>query len=174
MAIDHVVASLLRIPIFAGLTPLQITEVARQGEHCGFRRGEFITRAGTAGDAAYLILSGDAARRPERESRARPELIEPGSLVGELAMLVEHVYGATVVAGGRVCCLKLTRAALHAQMREDPDVAERLARAVRDRLRRISHELHCINQLLMECDPAARAGPLPPLMVPDLRGWAGQ
>jgi hypothetical protein len=32
MAIDRVVAPLLRVPLFAGLKPLQITEIARQAE----------------------------------------------------------------------------------------------------------------------------------------------
>jgi len=131
MAIDNVVASLLRIPMFAGLRPLQITEIARQAEHRRFRCGDVITKAGMTGEGAYLILSGNAERRPEPGSRALPELIEPGSLVGELAMFVEHAYGATVVAGSVVHCIELTRAALHAQMRGDPDLAKHLARTLR-------------------------------------------
>ena len=50
---------------------------------------------------------------------ATPELIAPGSLIGEMAMLVEHDYGSTVVARDRVLCLKLMRAELYAQMQED-------------------------------------------------------
>jgi len=172
MAIDNVVTSLLRVSILAGLTPLQILEVARLAEHCGFRRGQLITRAGVQGDAAYLILSGEAVHRPGPGARTAPERIEPGSLVGELAMLVEHVYGATVVADGRVHCLRLTRAALHAQMREDPDVAERLARAIRDRLTRIARELRSIDQLLLECGGLAPVGMHPRPRLPDMREWA--
>jgi len=35
----------------------------------------------------------------------------PGSLIGEMAMLVEHDYGSTIVARDRVFCLKLLRTA---------------------------------------------------------------
>jgi CRP/FNR family cyclic AMP-dependent transcriptional regulator len=170
MAIDTVVASLLRLPIFAGLKPLQVTEVARRGVHSDFRRGQLITRAGASGDAAYLVLSGDADFMSERG--AHPEPIAPGSLLGELAMLVDHVYGVTAMARGPVHCLKLTRAAMHEQMQEDPDVAKRLARVMRERLTRVAHELREINQLLEECeDPAGYPGARAPLKVPDMRGW---
>jgi CRP-like cAMP-binding protein len=134
MAIDSVAASLLRIPIFAGLKPLQITEIARQAVHCVFRRGDIVIKAGMPGDAAYLVLSGEAERRPAPGSRAAPQPIEPGSLVGELAMLVEHVYGTTVVAAADVHCLKIGRTELHLQMLADPDLAARFARAVKERL----------------------------------------
>ena len=125
MAIDHVVASLSRVPLFAELKPLQISRIARQAERCCFRRGDIITKAGAPGDGAFLILSGEAGAGPAGDRGRHPEPIEPGSLVGELAMFVEHVYGATVVADGRVDCLKLERSMLHEQMRADPDIAER-------------------------------------------------
>ena len=31
-------------------------------------------------------------------------------------MLIEHAYGSNIVARDRACCLKITRAAMHAQM----------------------------------------------------------
>ena len=43
MAIDRLVAPLLRVPLFAGLRPLQITEIARHAERMKFRRGDVIT-----------------------------------------------------------------------------------------------------------------------------------
>ena len=75
-----------------GLRPLQITELARQAERVKFHRGHVITEAGSAGDAAFLIASGAAGRIEPAGSDGEVEPIEPGSLVGEMAMLVEHVY----------------------------------------------------------------------------------
>jgi len=169
MAIDNVVvASLSRMPIFAELRPLQINRIARRAERCWFRGGDVITRAGTPGDGAFLILSGNALARQRQGSRAPPEPIAPGSLVGELAMLVEHTYGATVVADGPVDCLKLARATMHTQMRADPEIAERLARVIRERLRLTASELRKINQFLSESAPLVRVGAAkPPLMLPD-------
>jgi CRP-like cAMP-binding protein len=177
MAIDQIVASLSRVPLFAGLKPRQISEIGRQAERCAFHRGEVITRAGEAGDGAYLILTGEVGRRTGPGDRAPVEPIEPGSLVGELAMLVDHVYGATVVAQGWADCLKLARGTLLDQMRADPDIAERIADVIRGRLTGIAAELKVIDQLLMgsieRCEQAPRALLLaPPAAEPVATGLA--
>src|SRR5262245_12806343 len=115
MAIDRLVAPLLRVPLFAGLRPLQITELARRAERVIFRRGEIIARAGEPADGAYLIVSGSAEHIVRAGNRATSMPVEPGSLVGEMAMLVEHDFRDTVVARDRVLCLKIARAAVRAQ-----------------------------------------------------------
>jgi CRP-like cAMP-binding protein len=146
---DRLVAPLLRLPIFAGLRPLQITEIARNAERVKFRPGETVAAAGTQGDGAYLIVSGAADRVLQAGDATEP--IAPGSLVGEMAMLVEHDYGATVVARERVLCLKITRAALHAQMLDDPDLARHFERHLRDRLAKVAENLREIDDILATC-----------------------
>jgi CRP-like cAMP-binding protein len=144
MAIDKLVAPLLRVPLFAGLKPLQLTEIARQAERISFRPGAKITTTGEPGDGAYLIVAGEAVR----VSGDREQAIEPGSLVGEIAMLTEHIYGATVMARGRVHALKITRSALHEQMRDDPPLAEHFTRLLAERLTQVAAEMHGIDEML--------------------------
>jgi CRP-like cAMP-binding protein len=146
MAIDLVLASLSRVPLFAGLEPAQITEIGRRADRCAFRRGEIIARAGEAGDSAYLILAGEVGCRADDGGPEEP--VEPGSLVGEIAMLVDHVYGVTAVARGWVDCLKLTRDTLNDVMQADPDIAERIAEVIRGRLTFLNEELLAIDRLL--------------------------
>src|SRR5262245_22270524 len=134
MAIDHVIASLSRVPLFAGLMPAQITEIGRMARRCAFSSGEVITRAGEPADGAYLILSGEAGSRAGPAERGAADLVEPGSLVGELAMFIEHSYGTTVVARDWVDCLKLERTTLTEHMRRDPEIADRVADVIRGRL----------------------------------------
>jgi CRP-like cAMP-binding protein len=151
MAIDRVVAALLRVPLFAGLKPLQITEIARQAEKLSFRPNQIITKSGQPGDGAFLIVAGQAACVERLEVLATPEPIAPGSLVGEMAMLVEHEYGSTVVAQERVLCLKITRAALQAQMLDDSSLAEHFRERIAERLRRVREELREIDSALAAC-----------------------
>ena len=146
MAIDTIVASLFRISLFASLTPMQIAEIGRRAPRCAFAGGEAIIRTGEVGDGAYLILSGEAGR--ETGTRGSVEPVPAGSLLGEPAMLIEHVYGATVVAQGWVDCLKLERATLRDQMREDPDIARRIEQVVRGRLTLVAAELQKVDELL--------------------------
>jgi CRP-like cAMP-binding protein len=146
MAIDEVVASLFRIPLFAGLKPMQIAEIGRRAQRCAFGGGEAIIRTGEVGYGAYLILSGEAGRKTGARGSVEP--VPPGTLLGEFAMLIEHVYGATVVAESWVDCLKLERATLRDQMREDPDIAKCIAQEIRARLTLVATELQEIDRLL--------------------------
>ena len=78
----------------------------------------------------------------------RREPIEPGSLIGELAMLIDHVYGATIVAEGRVHCLKILRSALYEQMQADPALADHFSSALVARLTQVALEMRKIDRLL--------------------------
>ena len=151
MAIDRVVAPLLRVPLFAGLKPLQITEISRQAEKLSFRPNQIIAKSGQPGDGAFLIVAGQAACVEGPDVLATPEIIAPGSLIGEMAMLVEHEYGSTVVAQERVLCVKITRATLHAQMLDDPSLAEHFRERIAARLRRVQEELRQIDGALAAC-----------------------
>ncbi len=164
MAIELVLESLCRMPLFAGLTSQQIAEIGRGAQRRAFRQGEVIAEAGAPGDGAYLILSGEAVCTTSPDTRGHTGPVEPGSLVGELAMLVEHDYGTTVVARGWVDCLKLERATLHEQMRADPDIAERIADVIRDRLTLVAAELQIVDRLLNSS--IEQSGEAPPALMP--------
>jgi CRP/FNR family cyclic AMP-dependent transcriptional regulator len=143
---DKVIAPLMRVAAFNGLTPRQFSEIARQAEKLKFVRGEVITTAGTPGDGAFVIASGPAERL---EGSGHPsEFVAPGSLIGEMAMLIEHDYQSTVIARDWVFCLKITRAAMHAQMREDPSLTEHFQRRVTERLLKVAEDLRQIDAML--------------------------
>ena len=72
------------IPLFRGLSKRHLRRVARLAElrqHVGSRP---IVRAGTRGDAFYVILDGSAEVRTADGSM---ESLEPGGYFGELALL---------------------------------------------------------------------------------------
>jgi CRP-like cAMP-binding protein len=165
MAIHLVLESLRRVPLFAGLTPEQIAEVGRGAQRRAFSQGEVIAVAGETADGAYLIMSGEAVSKAGPREPGKP--VEPGSLVGELAMLVDHDYGTTVVAKGWVDCLKLERTTLRDQMQADPDLAERIAEVIRDRVSQVAAELQVVDRLL--ASSIGHCGEeLPALMAPQI------
>jgi CRP/FNR family transcriptional regulator len=147
MMIEKMVAPLQRVAPFQGLKPEQLEEIARNAERVSFRPGDFITRAGEPGRGAYLIVSGVAGHTAGSDS-AVPPLIETGSLISELAMLVEHHYAATITARDRVLCLLITRAALYAQMLRDPPLADHFVHYLTQKLARVAEELRAIDKLL--------------------------
>jgi signal-transduction protein with cAMP-binding, CBS, and nucleotidyltransferase domain len=156
MAIDSPIELLLRLPLFSGLKPLQLSEIARRAEKARFWPGDVLIKAGQPGDGAYLIVSGPAQRvaGPGLAAMAMPEIVMPGSLIGELAMLVEHDYGSTIVARDRVFSLKLIRAEMHAQMRDDVALAEHFHDRMTERLTQTAEELRRIDDALAGRSPA--------------------
>lgn len=140
MAVDALVAPLLRVDLFQGLKPLQLTEIARHAERIMFRAGDKITQAGAAGDAAFLIVGGAA-----EVTGSVNEDIEIGSLIGEMAMLIDHTYGSTIIATSAVRCLKINRDAMHALMIEDRSLAQHLTARISARLQKVARELRGID-----------------------------
>jgi CRP-like cAMP-binding protein len=161
MTTDNLVAPLLRLPIFAGLKPLQLSEIVRNAERLRFWPGDQLTEAGEPADGAYLIVSGPAERvaGPGLPIAVAPgsEALAPGSLIGELAMLVEIDYGSTVVARDRVFCLKLTRPAMHDQMLEDASLAEHFRQKLTERLLQTAADLRRIDQSLVQVRAAQQS-----------------
>jgi CRP-like cAMP-binding protein len=167
MSIQALVAPLLRVALFQGLKPLQITEIARLADRIVFKKGDVITAEGDNSDGAILIVSGDAECVGDQGAT---EPIEPGSLIGEMGMLIEHDFGATVVARGPVRALKITREAMHEQMLADPSLAEHLMQRIASRLVKVADELRRIDSALggysSEADEAAAEGEFVSALAP--------
>lgn len=152
MAMDVLVAPLLNIELFQGLRPLQITEIARCAERIVFRAGQTIVAAGDDGDAAFVIVQGDAVRTVGPSLTGEPEPIALGSIIAEMAMLVETEHTSTIVAVTSVRALKITRASLYEQMLDDAALAEHLVAKISGRLRGLADELRTIDRVLAHQD----------------------
>jgi len=141
MALETNAELLGRVPIFEGLSQAQLAAIANKGKKSYFAEGRVIIAAGEKGDAAYMILTGLASTAPEAESGLEPELLEPGTLVGELAMLVESTHRMTVKAKVRVRALAIPRADLYELMESDPSIAHHFAQKLVDRLQVLAGDL---------------------------------
>lgn len=151
MSISVLARQLMSQELFRGLSPLQLTEIVRQSERVVYRPGQSIVEAGKQGDAAVVIIAGDAVRFREGDGDhggAQAYPLTVGSILSELAMLVDHEHGATVVAHTTVRALRITREALKAQMLEDPRLADHFVDRISARLRQIVEELRQVDQSL--------------------------
>lgn len=162
MAIDSLAQHLLRQPIFQGLRPLFITEIVRRADRAVFRPGDLIMEEDTQAEAAILLVAGDAVRVAGAGPRARTEAIAAGSLLTEMAMLIETSHSATIVARTAVRALLLPRTELHELMAIEPEVADHFVAKIAGRLAEVAAELRAIDGLLarqpLECYGAAPHG----------------
>lgn len=148
MTAQALIAPLKAVALFQGLTPFQISDLARTAERIMFRAGDVIIEEGKEGDGAFLIVAGEVERTHGPGLEGRPEPVELGSLVGELAMIVETEHTSTVVARGPVRALKFSRDMLIERMTADPTIADHLVQKISGRLRDLATELRRLDDCL--------------------------
>lgn len=135
MAIDPLVRPLLNVPLFQGLKPLQLTEIARRADRIVYKPGDVIVTAHGEPDAAVLVVSGEAVRTEGPGLDAgRREAIPTGALISEMTMLIETECTSTVVAQTPVRALRITRSEMLSHMADDPSLAEHFIAKISGRL----------------------------------------
>jgi CRP/FNR family transcriptional regulator, cyclic AMP receptor protein len=141
MALETNAELLGRVSIFEGLTDEQLSLIASKGKKTFFPEGGAIVKAGDRGDTAYLILTGLASTDPGEGWGLEVEMLEPGTLVGEMAMLVEATHTLTVKAKVRVRALAIPRADLYELMESDPSIAHHFSQKLLERLTLLAGDL---------------------------------
>ena len=139
-----------RIELFAGLTPFQVSEIARRSERVMFRSDDVIAKSGEASDAAILIVDGKVECTEGLPSCSKDPHIEPGTLLAEMAMFTEFEYAATFVARSSVKAIRITREEILAQMEDDPEMVDSLVSEVVGRLNQMAGELRKIDSSFEE------------------------
>jgi CRP-like cAMP-binding protein len=158
--LDLFAGHLAVLPLFRGLSPLQIAAIARRAERVAYNPGAVIIEENALSDAAVLIVAGGAARVSGPELASRSEPVAVGSLLAEAAMLVETSHGSTVVARTAVRSVHITRDGMQELMLTDPSLADRLVQNLANRLTQFADELRRIDTLLgKEALAASAKGP---------------
>ncbi|MGH7006475.1 MAG: Crp/Fnr family transcriptional regulator, partial [Alphaproteobacteria bacterium] len=128
---------------FRGLAAEAIEELASRSRVEHHRRGRTIFRKGSAGRSLMAVLQGAVkictVSRSGRE--AVLNVIGPGYVFGEIAVLDGGPRTADAIAGSDCEILVLDRRDLVPVMRASPDFAQRLLEILCGRLRRTSEQL---------------------------------
>lgn len=162
MAMNALVKPFLRLPLFQGLKPLQLTEIVRRADRVIYKPGDLIIEEDRPGDAAIVIVSGEAVRITSDQNGEAAEPIAEGSIISELSMLIETVHSATIVARGTVKALRLTRAEIHQAMAEDPRLADHMSAKITARLQKVVDEIRSVDRTLAELAGFDVARPVSP------------
>lgn len=157
MAIDALVRPFLSLPLFRDLKPLQISEIARHAERIVYRNGDVITAEGRSADGAILIVSGTCVRRAVDPKKTREEFLPEGSLIAELAMMIEIAHPSTIVARDQVRALRISREKMHELMQQDVELATHFSSLILKRLHSLAGDLVAVESLLSGSAAAATA-----------------
>jgi CRP-like cAMP-binding protein len=142
MQLKDEVELLRRIPLFAGIAPAKLKLLAFTSERVRFRAGQTLFRQGDPGDAAYVLLTGNAdilVDSPTGEIEVAGA--EPNTLVGEIAILCDVSRTATVRSTTDVETLRIKKDQFLRFLAEFPEMAVEIMRVLAQRLSKTTAEL---------------------------------
>jgi CRP/FNR family transcriptional regulator, cyclic AMP receptor protein len=153
--LDHKIELLKQVPLFAGLTENQLELIAGAGQKRFFEAREAIITQAEKGETAFLIMTGKAGCAKTEKGQPFIEDLWPGTLVGELGMLVETIHCVTVTASERLRALAIPREGFRAIMEAHPDIATHISDKLLIRLVGLAAQLREVDSRLAEIEKAA-------------------
>jgi len=143
---------LRRVPFFAEIEPAKLKLLAFMSERVGFDDGKVVCHQGDAGDAAYLIIEGEADI--VLEGPAGPITVATlgaNDIVGEMSILTNAPRNATVRAKGRLTTLRIAKDPFMRMVREFPAMAVSIMQELAHRVQSTNSQLQAarseVNQL---------------------------
>jgi CRP/FNR family transcriptional regulator, cyclic AMP receptor protein len=133
---------LRRVPYFADIEPAKLKLLAFMSERVAFDPGMRLFRQGDPGDAAYLIISGEA--EVSAETPSGPVLLATlgaNEIVGDMAILGNVPRSATVRAKTRLITLRISKEPFMRMVREFPAMAVSMMQELAERLAATNNQL---------------------------------
>jgi len=148
MKLAELVGPLKQLDVFSTLSDEQLMMIINGADRVVFRPGQVMIEDGQSGDAAYFIVVGLVERLAQPEIGRSREHFGHGILVGEMAMLVDHVHASTVRAKSEVKALKISREMLYAIMGDNPAIADNFIQTIKSRLSVMVERIKQIDETL--------------------------
>jgi CRP-like cAMP-binding protein len=142
---------LRRVPFFAEIEPAKLRLLAFVSERVGFDDGKILFRQGDDGDAAYLIIDGEADI--VLENAAGPLTVATlgaNEIVGEMAILCDAPRTATVRAKGRLIALRIAKDPFMRMVREFPNMAVSIMQELAHRVQASNTQLQAARDELRQ------------------------
>jgi CRP/FNR family transcriptional regulator, cyclic AMP receptor protein len=130
------------IPLFAKIEPAKLKLLAFTSEHLEFAQGETLCRQGDPGDAAYIVLEGEADVLVETSGGpVRVAGIGKNDIVGEIAILCDVPRTATVQATSRLVALRVSKDGFFNLVTQFPQIAVEVMGELASRLHQTTQRL---------------------------------
>jgi len=139
MSIEDDVALLERVPTLRLLGREALRVLAIGSEHREFARGDRLFNAGEPSDCGYVVQSG--AFQIRFEDGSAEVIAGPGTLIGELALIVPMARPATAVSLEFSIAIRLARSMFSRVLESDPAAARRLRDELASRTSQIASDI---------------------------------
>jgi CRP/FNR family transcriptional regulator, cyclic AMP receptor protein len=135
---SRVSTTLLRnVPVLASLTDAQCESVAHVARLRMYKKGDFIANAGDEARALFVVVSGSAqAVMSDREgNHVILAILKPGSYFGEIELLDEQPFAASLVAREHCDVMTLGKRQFSRCLEENFEMAMAVLRGMARRVR---------------------------------------
>ncbi|MEE2996252.1 MAG: Crp/Fnr family transcriptional regulator [Pseudomonadota bacterium] len=146
MSLNEEVEALRSVPLFAKIEPSKLKLLAFTSERLTFPAGGELFHEGDQGDAAYIILDGQAEiiiDTPNGELAVAK--VGKNDLIGEIAILIDVPRTATIRAETNLTALAITKDLFFRMVNEFPDMAVEIMRELAHRLEATTTQLREAN-----------------------------
>jgi len=147
MTIEDDIAFLERVPTLRRLGAGALRILAIGAESYTVESGQMLFAAGEPADCGYVVQQGSFSLRPERPGEDEV-VAEPGTLLGEAALLAETRRPATATARQDAVVLRISRAMFLKMLESFPDAAQRLRELVASRADQWTREIENVRAAL--------------------------
>jgi CRP-like cAMP-binding protein len=140
--LSNEVELLRRVPLFSGIEPSKLKLLAYTSDVVTYEPGQVLVRIGDAGDAAYVIITGDAdVTVPADGGDITVAELHDGDFFGEIAILCDTPRTATVMAKNELTALRIRKEPFFQLLLQFPEMAVELTRLLAERLTRTTADL---------------------------------
>ena len=151
MGVQDQVSLLRKIELFANVDESHLKVLAFATERVTIRAGEMLIRQGDDAVAAFVIVNGEAeAFIGDQDTTTRFMDVDRNAFVGEMAMLSDQNYAASVRATSEIEALRITRELFFRVIDEFPEMAREVMEVVSRRLDGTLADLNVISHNLAE------------------------
>lgn len=159
MSLSKDVEALSSIPLFAKVNPTKLKLLAFTSERLQYASGDELFHQGDDGDAAYVILEGQADILVDTPKGAvKVARLGKNDIIGEVAILCDVPRTATVVAHSDLETLRVSKEGFFHLVTQFPQVGIEVMGALATKLYRTTQALTAARTRLDELDKDARGG----------------
>ena len=142
MSLIKDVEVLRNIPLFAKVEPAKLKLLAVTSERLEYLSGDELFRQGDYGDAAYVILEGEADILVDTpEGAVKVATLGKNDIIGEIAILCDVPRTATVVAHSDLEILRLSKDGFFHLVTQFPQVGIEVMSVLASKLHRTTETL---------------------------------
>jgi len=153
MSLSKDVEVLRSIPLFAKIEPAKLKLLAFTSERLQFMDGDEVCRQGDVGDAAYIILEGQADVLVDTPAGAlKVATVGRNDIIGEIAILCDVPRTATVTASTDLTTLKVSKDNFFQLLAQFPQIGIKIMHELASRLHHTTQDLTAAKARLTELE----------------------